>query len=158
MIMKKDMNVILNISAHYLWILLDLIIAITFLYWIMKFILIINYSIINGINFVMFDQHWVMLWLFVSSFYQSIYFNYTIINDYSIIMDKNKNESNIKKFTIIIDCLMNRAILVVYNDTNMKSFLCNTVETNKMIISCNELWIFLPSTLSFVSNNIKQYY
>ena len=54
-------------------------------------------------------------------------------------MDKNKNESNIKKFTIIIDCLMNRAILVVYNDTNMKSFLCNTVETNKMIISCIEL-------------------
>ena len=54
-------------------------------------------------------------------------------------MDKNKNESNLKKFTIIIDCLMNRAILVVYNDTNMKSFLCNTVETNKMIISCNEL-------------------
>ena len=62
-------------------------------------------------------------------------------------MDTNKNESNIKKFTIIIDCLMNRAILVVYNDTNMKSFLCNTVETNKMIIFL--YWIMKFSPINF---------
>ena len=70
-----DMNVILSINAHYLWILLDRIKKIFFQYWIMKCILMNNYHTNTPTLFCLTTQNTLYTSPFINSTLFTLYIN-----------------------------------------------------------------------------------